>query len=154
MGDAENLEDKFNRLSVFYKQVLAKTGFDKYSVIDAQFDGQIVGVHKGTTQAVDSIQLKKNIDELMKQSQLNKADQQPMQIDSAHNEVLNTNTTTATTDDKKITEKPTQRQEGNAGISTKTKPNPISAKPRTETKPEEKKKDEKKKPKAVMTKRT
>lgn len=152
LGDTENLEDKFRRLTIFYKQVLSKTGFDKYSVIDAQFAGQIVGVHKGANQAIDSIQLKKNIDELMKHGQLNKADQQPMLIDSAHNETLNTNTAKPATD-KRIIEKPTLQQESNTRITTNTKPSPISVKPRVEAKPIEKKRDQKKTPKAVMTKR-
>ena len=33
MGEGENIERQLNRLMVFYKQVLSKTGFDKYKVI-------------------------------------------------------------------------------------------------------------------------
>lgn len=149
IGNAENLEGKFGRLSVFYKQVLSKTGFDKYSVIDAQFAGQIVGVHKGTTQAIDSIQLKKNIEALMKQSQMNKTDQQPMLIDSASNEAFNITDVPAV----KKEEKPAVKEQSNTRITTSTKPNPVPAKPKPQSKPVEKKKDVKKKPKAVMTKR-
>jgi cell division protein FtsQ len=68
IGDAENLEEKLNNLLLFYKQVMSKTGFNKYSVVDVQFNGQVIGVHKGITSAVDSIQLQKNIEELLKKS--------------------------------------------------------------------------------------
>jgi cell division protein FtsQ len=37
-------------------------------VVDVQFKGQVIGVHKGMTSAVDSIQLQKNIEELLKKS--------------------------------------------------------------------------------------
>lgn len=43
LGKAEELESKFNRLNLFYKKVLSKTGFEKYPVIDVRFKGQIVG---------------------------------------------------------------------------------------------------------------
>jgi cell division protein FtsQ len=70
IGDAADLEDKFKRLLLFYKQVMSKAGFHKYAVVDAQFAGQIVGVHKGTVSAVDSIQLNKNIAELLLRSSI------------------------------------------------------------------------------------
>lgn len=65
LGDGNNVADKLAKLMVFYKQVLPKAGFTKYSSLDVQFDGQIVAVRRGQTSAVDSIQLQKNIKELM-----------------------------------------------------------------------------------------
>ncbi|MBZ5858237.1 cell division protein FtsQ/DivIB [Flavihumibacter profundi] len=47
-GDGENIENKFNKLQIFYKQVLSKTGFDYYQAIDVQFDKQVIGI-KGNT---------------------------------------------------------------------------------------------------------
>lgn len=44
LGKAEDLESKFNRLDLFYKKVLSKTGFEKYTAIDVRFKGQIIGV--------------------------------------------------------------------------------------------------------------
>ncbi len=41
-GDADNLENKFNRLFTFYKQALPKKGWDKYSSIDVSYKNQIV----------------------------------------------------------------------------------------------------------------
>jgi cell division protein FtsQ len=70
IGGAENIEQKLKRLFIFYQQVLRKTGFDKYSAVDLQYDGQVVALHKGAVSAVDSVQLKKNIAELLKTGQL------------------------------------------------------------------------------------
>jgi len=47
IGDADNLNEKFGKLVAFYKQVFSKAGFEKYSIIDVQYEGQVVGVRKG-----------------------------------------------------------------------------------------------------------
>ncbi len=44
LGTVENKEKKFNNLKIFYHQVLAKTGPDKYKRIKLQYDKQVVGV--------------------------------------------------------------------------------------------------------------
>lgn len=55
LGNADNLDKKFDRLFSFYKQVWTKTGFEKYEKIDVQYEGQVVAVKKGTgKQAIDS----------------------------------------------------------------------------------------------------
>ena len=66
IGDGENIESKFNRLFIFYKQVLSKSGFDRYKSIDVRFDGQVVAA-KSENPKVDSVQLRKNVDKLLKQ---------------------------------------------------------------------------------------
>ncbi|MDB5252052.1 MAG: hypothetical protein JWP27_1221 [Flaviaesturariibacter sp.] len=69
LGTAENIDAKLARLFLFYRQVLAKTGFDKYDVVDVQYEGQVVGVQKGTaTSVVDSVQLAHNIEDLLARS--------------------------------------------------------------------------------------
>lgn len=45
-GDGTDHEKKFQRLFVFYKQVLAKTGMEKYERIKVQYDKQVIGVKK------------------------------------------------------------------------------------------------------------
>lgn len=45
-GDANDHEKKFQRLFVFYRQVLAKTGMEKYKRIKVQYDRQVIGVKK------------------------------------------------------------------------------------------------------------
>lgn len=47
-GTADNAEDKFHRLFVFYQQVLSKTGMEKYERIKVQYDRQIIGVKHET----------------------------------------------------------------------------------------------------------
>ncbi len=41
-GDIDNMEKKFNKLLVFYKEGLNKTGWDKYKVINLKYDNQVV----------------------------------------------------------------------------------------------------------------
>lgn len=47
IGNADSLNEKFTKLLAFYKQVFAKVGFEKYSVIDVQYEGQVVAIRKG-----------------------------------------------------------------------------------------------------------
>jgi len=64
LGNGENLPQKFNRLMIFYKQVLSKTGFDKYKVIDVQYKGQVVASRYAGDAKIDSVQLRKNVEKL------------------------------------------------------------------------------------------
>jgi cell division protein FtsQ len=41
-GKAENLETKFRKLRIFYKEILPQVGWNKYSRINLEFNGQIV----------------------------------------------------------------------------------------------------------------
>lgn len=67
LGDGTDIEKKMHRLYVFYKDVLSKTGFDKYKTIDVQYGGQVVA-SRGAVSRVDSIAYRKNILQLMEQS--------------------------------------------------------------------------------------
>ncbi|TMI66314.1 MAG: hypothetical protein E6H07_10580 [Bacteroidetes bacterium] len=68
LGNAENLEEKFSRLFTFYKQVLSKSGFDKYPVLDVQYKGQVIGLKEKPIGKVDSVLLRKNVEKLLLQS--------------------------------------------------------------------------------------
>ena len=68
LGNGENIEKKFHRLFVFYTQVLTKTGFDKYSLLDVEYAGQVIGTRRGTTSMADTAQLRLNIEKLLAQS--------------------------------------------------------------------------------------
>lgn len=46
LGDAENLDKKFAKLLAFYQQVWSRD-FERYSVIDVQYDGQVVATRRG-----------------------------------------------------------------------------------------------------------
>ena len=66
LGSGENIEQKFGRLFIFYKQVLSRTGFDKYKTVDVRYAGQVVG-GKSENPKVDSVQLRKNVENLLQQ---------------------------------------------------------------------------------------
>jgi len=42
IGRADNLEDKFERLFVFYRMGLSKTGWSRYNIINIKFKNQVV----------------------------------------------------------------------------------------------------------------
>ena len=46
-GNADSIASKFDRLTAFYKQVWAKSGFEKYETINVMFDGQVVATRRG-----------------------------------------------------------------------------------------------------------
>ncbi len=65
-GVGINCEKKFNRLLLFYQQVISKIGFATYERIKVQFDGQIVGVrHSAAISKYDSLQAIKNVEKLI-----------------------------------------------------------------------------------------
>jgi cell division protein FtsQ len=68
-GDGADYEQKFHRLFLFYRQVGAKVGLDKYSIINVAYDKQVVATKKGTTGKIDSLQALKNIQKLIEASQ-------------------------------------------------------------------------------------
>ncbi len=74
LGNGHDVARKLGRLFVFYRQVISKVGFHKYAAIDLKFDGQVVAVKKGPASPVDSIQLQKNIEELMNRASLQDVD--------------------------------------------------------------------------------
>ena len=47
-GTTEDMQQKFNNLLCFYKEVLAKYGWSKYGEINVKFKGQIVATRRGT----------------------------------------------------------------------------------------------------------
>lgn len=64
-GDTENYKEKFNKLLAFYKQVQTKTGWNRYSVLDLQYKGQVVGVNRNLQEIkadmLQAVQIMKNI---------------------------------------------------------------------------------------------
>lgn len=68
LGNGEDLQAKFRRLNLFYRQVLMKTGIDRYKVIDVQYKGQVVASRFAGDAKVDSVQLRKNVEKLLRQS--------------------------------------------------------------------------------------
>ncbi|MEO7523904.1 MAG: hypothetical protein ABIT58_07400 [Ferruginibacter sp.] len=46
-GDASGAEQKFKKLQLFYKKVMLKYGWNRYSMISLQYKGQVIGKLKG-----------------------------------------------------------------------------------------------------------
>lgn len=42
LGDASDLEDKFNRLKVFYKEGISLSGWEEYDLVNIKFKGQVI----------------------------------------------------------------------------------------------------------------
>lgn len=60
-GDASDVSQKFRKLRLFYKNILIKTGWSRYSVINLQYKGQVVGKIRGaddvTADSLRTVQL-------------------------------------------------------------------------------------------------
>lgn len=66
LGAANNIDKKLKKLFIFYKEVLAKSGFDKYGRIDLQYEGQVIGKPKGASpMIVDSMKYQLTVASLM-----------------------------------------------------------------------------------------
>ncbi len=109
IGSADRIEEKLNRLFIFYSQVLSKVGFNKYAVLNVQYEGQVIAVKKTPVTPVDSIQLQKNIEDLMARAMIQVGDEGMM---STH-DILKKDSAVSS-----ISAKYNQ-------VSTKTIPNPI-----------------------------
>lgn len=143
LGYGDNIAQKLENLMVFYQQVLPKAGLAKYSVLDVQFDGQVVAVKKGATSIVDSIQLQKDIEELLKKKA---AEQEPEDMSVAS--PIKTNDQSVSANDSVANKTPIVSKP----VSVKTPSNPTpkktnDKKPNPAKQPQPKKRD---KPKAVM----
>jgi cell division protein FtsQ len=60
-GNATDIEEKFSKLQLFYKQVMIKTGWSKYSEINVQYKNQVVAKKRGaedkTADSVRTLQI-------------------------------------------------------------------------------------------------
>jgi len=69
-GDGNNVEDKFNRLMVFYKQVMSRSGLSSYERVSVEFERQIVGKKKELRLSrYDSLMAVKKIQQLIMAAQ-------------------------------------------------------------------------------------
>jgi cell division protein FtsQ len=73
LGDGHNILQKFNRLFIFYKEVLSRTGFNKYKTIDVRYAGQVIG-GKSENPKVDSVRLRKSVENMLEQIKKLEAD--------------------------------------------------------------------------------
>jgi cell division protein FtsQ len=52
LGDGEDATEKFAKLKMFYKEVISKSGWNKYSMVDVQYKGQVVAKRKDRAEIV------------------------------------------------------------------------------------------------------
>jgi cell division protein FtsQ len=135
LGDGNDIEKKFGRLMIFYKDVLSKTGFDKYASIDVRFAGQVVAVKGKAMTKIDSVQLRKNVEKLLVQAQ-------QMQSDTSF-------TTNQTIEKPIMTKDIMEENDERPEITNNKNPDHAPVKSSLKSKPDEKPK----KPKAVMPKK-
>lgn len=65
-GDGTDIEAKFNRLFLFYKQVMSKAGMSSYERVNVQYARQVVGKKKSTPLSkYDSLMAVKKIQQLI-----------------------------------------------------------------------------------------
>lgn len=67
LGNGENIDRKLHRLYIFYKNVLSKTGFEKYRSIDVQYAGQVIGIRDNGGKR-DTAQLRLNVEKLLREA--------------------------------------------------------------------------------------
>ncbi len=86
-GDGSNYKAKFARLFIFYKDVLSKTGFNKYAKINVQYKGQVIGTRRGGEMIKsDSLQFIKDVKQLIKSAQQIQADTAKQNIKPLEND--------------------------------------------------------------------
>ena len=74
-GDGSNYKDKFRRLLIFYKEVIAHTGFEKYTGLNLAFSGQIICTRKqDVISRADSVKARKNVMEMIRMAQKMESD--------------------------------------------------------------------------------
>lgn len=59
-GAADQLAPKFNRLLLFYTQIMNKTGWNYYSLLDVRFDKQLVAVRRDSASLFASFVVEQN----------------------------------------------------------------------------------------------
>jgi len=145
LGNGDDMEKKFHRLLVFYQQVMCKTGFNKYDVVDVQFEGQVVASKNQRTK-VDSLQMEKNVQKLLQEAKQMENEDQNITVEKP---------------DFRL-EQQTAPQTSLAGNQTNTNPKPLNNNPKlVNANPKPLKTDQKsntepkliKQPKAVMQRR-
>src|ERR1017187_6120008 len=92
-GNADNYQEKFNNLLCFYKQVLSRFGWSRYSAIDAQFRGQVVATRRGANEIkMDSLRSVEIMKSLISSAQNETKDSNRIQLDQPDEDNSNINT--------------------------------------------------------------
>lgn len=161
-GAGTNVEAKFNRLLLFYKQIMNKTGWNYYSNLDVRYDKQLVAVRRDSASLFksfalatkDSIRISNVIDSLQIAKDTSLAF---IKKDS----IVGLTSKTRTQKPQSVTVKtdnptPAKTESNPSSMPVKNQnPTPVKAKPKTDEENvlNEVKKQNAPKPKAVMEKK-
>ena len=157
LGNGENIDRKFHRLFIFYKDVLSKTGFDKYKAINVQYAGQVVGI-KDNGGKKDTAQLRLNVEKLLRQAREMQNDSLIAARAIKEQKAMQVDPVIAATE-KGTPEENTSEQNTASLTNPVLVTSPVPMKPFLDSKPNEKTNNnpkpvkEKKEPKAVMKKK-
>ncbi len=102
-GDAADMEEKFDKLQLFYANVMSKTGLGKYSIINLQYKNQIVAKKK------DAEDVAANTQRTVQIMQMIAANAAKRVSDSVQTIMQDTDNNTA---DSSIIQQSIQREEG------------------------------------------
>ncbi|HMI78992.1 MAG TPA: hypothetical protein VK484_09360 [Ferruginibacter sp.] len=114
-GDATDVEEKFNKLQLFYKEVMVKAGWANYSVINVQYKNQVVAKRKGAEdKTADSLRTLQIMQFIVESAQRQASDSlQNMQQDNERNSV-----------DSNMIQQSIEREESAQPSNTYEKPRP------------------------------
>lgn len=80
-GNADNYEQKFNKLLAFYKKVETNVGWNKYSVLDIRYKNQVVGVVRDAAEIQsDSLKAVEIMKEIISEAEKNTNDSTKIQL--------------------------------------------------------------------------
>ncbi len=61
IGDTENLNEKFERLKIFYRETIGHVNLNQYSMINLKYDDKIYCVRRGVEATISSSTIKSNL---------------------------------------------------------------------------------------------
>lgn len=91
-GDAGNVKEKLSKLRLFYKEVIVKAGWNKYSQINVQYKNQVVAKRKGADEVkADSLRTLQLMQSIAENAERMSGDSlQTITQDNDHNTTSNT----------------------------------------------------------------
>ncbi len=127
IGPAENLEEKFSKLKLFYNEIWDKTGFEKYSIVDVRFKDQLVATKRsGSVQRSDSVRLKTKPEQTIEAHEKEQQKDLVRESKPAKKEVQNVNNKTKRSEVKKPVIKKENLQP--AGVENERQPKAVMPK--------------------------
>ncbi|MDP4263057.1 MAG: cell division protein FtsQ/DivIB [Bacteroidota bacterium] len=156
LGTGENIDRKFHRLFVFYKNILSQAGFNAYKTINVEYAGQVIGVRDKQASKADTARLRSNLEELLKQGSEVQSDSLIAEKAIKEQKEIKADPAIAATEKNTSAENVNEPAQAESNPNPVLVTNPVSMKPFSDPKKSEKPKDnpksnnEKKEPKAVM----